>query len=65
MSKQPVNVLEDTTTVNILGGATTEATIIGLNAATNYSIDVAAVNSAGTGVYSTIIYAFTKGILSR
>ena len=41
-----------TQTESVSGGAATEATISGLAAATNYSIAVAAVNSAGTGVYS-------------
>ena len=46
------------------GVSTTEATIAGLDAATNYSIEAAAVNSAGIGVYSTAIYAITLGIFS-
>jgi len=41
-----------TQTESVSGGATIEATISGLEPATNYSIEVAAVNSAGTGVYS-------------
>ena len=41
-----------TQTESVSGGATTEATISGLEPATNYSIEVAAVNSADTGVYS-------------
>ena len=65
VTKQIVNVLEDATTLNVLGGTATEVTIIGLSAATNYSIEVAAVNNAGTGVYSAIIYAFTKGTQSK
>ena len=44
-------------TVNVSRGST----IIGLNAATNYSIEVAAVNSAGTGVYSDPISSITLG----
>ena len=39
---------------------TTEVTITGLHSATTYSIEVAAVNSAGTGVYSAAIVATTK-----
>ena len=39
-------------TVNVSGGATTEVTISGLPASTAYIIEVAAVNSAGTGMYS-------------
>ena len=38
-----------------------EAIISDLNSASNYSIQVAAVNSAGTGVYSAVIYTITKG----
>ena len=41
--------------------STTEATISGLAAATNYSIEVAAVNSAGTGVYSAPLNVLTSG----
>ena len=41
-----------TQTESVSGGATTEATISGLAAGTNYATEVAAVNSAGTGVYS-------------
>ena len=42
-----------TQTKSVSGGATTEVTTIsGLAAGTNYSIEVAAVNRAGTGVYS-------------
>ena len=39
-------------TVNVSGGATTEGTISGLQSSTAYIIEVAAVNSAGTGMYS-------------
>ena len=49
--------------VRISGSVTTETTISGLNYSTNYSIQVAAVNSAGIGVYSTAIFAITKGII--
>ena len=45
------------------GGSTTEATIAGLDAATKYSIEVAAMNSAGIGVYSTATYAIALGII--
>ena len=48
--------------LNITGGQTTEVIICDLDSATNYSIEVAAVNSAGTGVYSAAIYAVTIGI---
>ena len=46
-------------TIRVLGGATTETTITGLNSATNYSIQVAAVTSVGAGVYSTPTTALT------
>ena len=36
----------------VSGGATTNATISGLTPSTSYVIEVAAVNSAVTGVYS-------------
>ena len=48
-----------TQTESVSGGATTEATISGLASATNYSIEVAAVNSAGTGVYSDPLMRIT------
>ena len=41
-----------TQTRNVSGGDTRQTTIPGLNPSTNYSIQVAAVNSAGIGVYS-------------
>ena len=50
-------------TLNVSGGGTTETIISDLNSATNYSIEVAAVNSAGIGVFSTAIYAITLGII--
>ena len=50
-----------TQTESVSGGATTEATISGLVAGTNYSIEVAAVNSAGTGVYSDPLTVLTSG----
>ena len=52
-----------TQTESVSGGATTEATISGLASATNYTIEVAAVNSVGTGVYSGPITALTSGNL--
>ena len=39
-------------TESVSGGATAEATISGLTPSTSYVVDIAAVNSAGTGVYS-------------
>ena len=49
--------------VNVSGGATTEITISGLYCAMDYTIEVAAVNSAGTGMYSNALYFITKGII--
>ena len=40
-----------TETVTVNGASTTQTTLSGLNPSTTYSIQVAAVNSAGTGVY--------------
>ena len=50
---------ERTLTMNVSGGASTDVTIFGLNAATTYLIEVAAVNSVGPGKYSSPIRAFT------
>ena len=44
-----------TQTISVSGGSVTEATISSLMSSTAYSIQVAAVNSAGTGVYSDVI----------
>ena len=41
-----------TQTESVSGGATTEATISGLTPTTSYVVAIAAVNSAGTGMYS-------------
>ena len=49
-------------TVYVPGAATTETTISELTSTTTYSIEVAALNSAGTGNYSYPINATTKGI---
>ena len=46
-------------TVLISGGATVETIIFGLDSVTNYSIEVAAVNSAGIGPYNDPIYSNT------
>ena len=40
--------------MSVSGGSVTEATISGLMSFTAYSIEVAAINSAGTGVYSDV-----------
>ena len=42
-----------TQTVSVSGGGATMTTISGLTPSTIYSIEVAAVNNAGTGVYSS------------
>ena len=47
-------------TFNITVASTTETTISSLMSSTNYSIEVAAVNSAGTGVYSDAITVQTS-----
>ena len=51
-------------TMSVSGGGATMTTISGLSAATVYTIEVAAVNSAGTGVYSDAIMQLTQGIIS-
>ena len=55
-----------TQTVSALGGVVTETTISGLDFATNYSIEVAAVNNAGIGVYSdTIVFTTESKVLDN
>ena len=41
----------------------TKAIIFQLDSATNYSIEVAAMNSAGSGKYSVAIIVTTKGMI--
>ena len=53
----------NTQTIPVSGATTTQTIISGLNPSTTYSIEVAAVNSAGTGVYNDAITARTKGML--
>ena len=48
-------------TLTVSGGATTNTTISGLDSSTMYEIEVAAVNSAGTGVYSNFTTQMTAG----
>ena len=48
-------------TMSILIGATTE-TIVGLDAATPYFIEIAAVNKAGIGIYSSALVVITKSM---
>ena len=47
--------------IYISGGTITETAISGLNSSTYYFIEVAAVNNAGIGLYSTAIFSLTKG----
>ena len=47
--------------MNISGDATSQTTLSGLKPSTNYSIEVAAVNIAGPGVYSDPISSITLG----
>ena len=54
-----------TQTLSVSGSATTEATISGLESVAYYSIEVAAVNSAGTGVYSAPLTALNSGEMFR
>ena len=51
----------DRTVEMVSGGDTTQTTISGLTPSTTYSIEVAAVNGAGTGVYSNAVYNLTEG----
>ena len=51
----------NTQTVSVSGEITTEGTLNGLVYATIYSIEVAAVNSAGIGDYSVPIIFATEG----
>ena len=48
--------------MSVLGGSATEATISGLMPSTNYSIQVAAANNAGTGPYSNSVSGDTGGM---
>ena len=50
-----------TQTVSVLGGGATQTTISGLTQSTTYFIEVAAVNNAGTGVFSLVTTAETDG----
>ena len=47
------------TVMNITGAGVTEATIFNLMLSTNYSIQIAAVNNAGTGVFSSATFIKT------
>ena len=52
-----------TQTMSVSGGNVTETTLFGLTPSTTYSIEVAAVNSAGIGVYSDAV--MTKTLQSK
>ena len=52
----------DTTTVSVSGDSSGRVyTITGLLSISNYTVRVAAENSAGTGVYSTLLLQVTLG----
>ena len=51
--------------MSIPGGDTNRATILGLKSATSYSIKVAAMNRAGTGVFSAPLIVTTQGTVFR
>ena len=51
----------NTETIYVNGAGVTEATLSSLTASTTYSVQVAAVNSAGTGVFSNSLSAMTLG----
>ena len=53
----------NTQKLSITGASITNAMITDLNASTNYSIQVATVNSKGTGVYSETITTQTEGTM--
>ena len=54
---------ESTLTVSISEASVTKATVSTIKTHANYSIEVAAVNSAGTGVYSDpIFFQIPKGM---
>ena len=52
-----------TQTMIVNEGAITESMITGLTPSTTYSIEVAVVNSAGSGVNSTAVTRLTLGIM--
>ena len=51
--------------VTVSGGGSTQTIISGVIQSTNYSIEVAAANSVGTGVYSNLIFHLTRGTISH
>ena len=46
--------------MSVSGGSVTEVTILSLMSSTTYSIQVAAVNRAGIGVYSDLLIVQTE-----
>ena len=52
-------------TVNVSGGATTGFNISGLSPASSYSVEVAARNGAGTGMYIAPVFVITEGTHSN
>ena len=52
-----------TQTQSVSGGSVTETTISNLTPSTTYNIEVAAVNDADTGPFSSIISIMTLGIM--
>ena len=50
--------------MNVSGGSITETTLSNLMSSTTYYIQVAAENSAGSGVYSDILHTLTEGATS-
>ena len=51
--------LDNGSVMNITGASVAEATIFNLMLSTNYSIQIAAVNNAGTGVFSNATFIKT------
>ena len=51
---------QNTQTMNVSGVTTTVTTISNLMVSTTYEIEVAAINSAGTGLFSNNSYHTTK-----
>ena len=50
--------------MSVSGASVTKITVLSLMSSTTYSIQVAAVNSAGVGVHSDLLIVQTEGTLS-
>ena len=50
-----------TQTMSVSGASVTKVTVLSLMSSTTYSIQVAAVNSAGVGVHSDLLIVHTEG----